>query len=422
MKINKIYVGSWYPRTVFHFNELYEFLKDGTSHLALDKNKIKSLRDSINPTDISLDDFLGRRMLNARFDKYHFENHESGLMLLSCDCVDVVDFKKEMISLSGFAFKKVFPSFSYLYSLGAPIPKVFSAMKSVMPYVFFVEDASREEIFSFFEENGFNVLKEVKNNKIEVFYSKSFVVIKGDQKTAENLIREGLYYINDAENQFQRILDLHRFVWSEVSDIKSSQKIKYKNLPETRDLIMEINSEVVFFKSRIEQLDNILKIQSSRVKNLFDEENDPVWGYVSDRFNSLTDSGEYIKSLWTMTDDYLKGSLDLVSLVYQESSAKQINILQFIFIISAVASIIALGSIYGFDYYALGPSGEQILTNKAISFSVTDLIKLGVPAVVVGVLFYGLFNLVYRHFSSSRISNPNLIANKEFEKIKKMLN
>lgn len=422
MKIKKIYVGSWYPRTVFHLNEMHDFLLNGTSHLSLDVNKLKSLRSSLYPNDVLVDDCLGRRVLRAKFDKYDFENHEGGLMLLSCSYVDSPNVKDEMKSLSDFAFKKIFSSFGYLYSLGAPIPKVFSAMKSVMPYVFVTEGATREEVSSLFSENGFSILKEIKNDKVEFYYGKSFVVINGDLEEAENIIREGLYYLNDTENQFQRILDLHRFIWNEVNDIKSSKKIKYKNLQETRDLIMEINAEVLFFKSRIEQLDNILRVQSGRVNQIFDEENDPIWGYVSNKFSSLVDSSEYIKSLWVMTEEYLNGSLELISLVYQESSTRQINILQFIFIISAVASIVALGSIYGFDFYTLGSAGEQVLTNKAVSFSITDLTKLGIPTVIIGVAFYGLFNFIYRHFSSSKISNPNLIANKEFEKIKKMLN
>lgn len=419
MKINKVYVGSWYPRTMFHLNELYEFLSEGTSHLSLDPNKVKDLKASLDPKEVVLEQTSGEKIVHAKFDKYDFEGRESGLYLFSCCCIESDKVTEEMENLSNLAFKKVFSSFNYLYSLGAPIPKVFSAMKSVMPYVFTVSNIAKGEVELFLEEHNQKIIKKFKNKDIEIYYGKTIIIINGDPKLAEEIINEAIYYIHDAESQFQRILDLHRFIWDEVTQIKLSNKIKYKDLAATRDLIMEIDSEVIFFKSRIDQIEKILKVQLSKID---DKNIDSVWGNIRMGFNSVIDSGDYIKSLWEMTNNYLNSATELVSLVYAESSKKQINALQFIFVISAVASVMALGSIGGFNLSILDNSGVQLLEGEAISFSILYFFKMAGIALLTGTGVYILWNYLYRYFAGTKISNPSLVSSKEFERIKKMLN
>lgn len=418
MKIKKIYVGSWYPRTLFHLNELHKFLSDGTSNLSLDKEKLHKLKKELNPQNVELKQDLGQSLLTAKFEEYNFESHENGLTLLSLKDVSLNNVDKSMAKLSEFAFKNVFASFGYLYSQGAPIPKLFSAMKSVMPYTIITEGMSKEDVIYFLKKKGQSILKEFKNKKIAIYYGETVVIINGDINLAESIVQECIYYLHDAESQFHRILNMHRFIWEEVSAIKSKKVIKYKDLSTTRDLVMEIESEVVFFKSRIEQLDNILKAQAARVASL-SKSNDPVCFGFLDGFKALIASGAYVRSLWSMTEDYLAGASKLISTVYQESSNKQMNALQFIFIISAVASILALGSVAGFDIIGFLNNGSIRAT--AISFSWKDFFRLGGMAIGSGISIYILWSIAYSNLAGSKISDPSVMANSELEKIKKMI-
>ena len=418
MNFNKIYVGSWYPRTLFHLNELYHFLDKGETELSLDKDHLDKLRERLSPKKVSLNQDLGQSYLLADFDKYSFESKENGLTVMSLSNFDNDNLEEEMAELSEFAFKNVFSSLSYLFSLGAPIPKVFTALKSVMPFVLVTENSKKEEIESFLKEKGQKICKEFENKDIQVYYGETIVVINGDAKKADDMVKECIYYLHDAESQFHRILNMHRFIWEEVSSIKSAKVIKYKDLSHTRDLIMEIESEVVFFKSRIEQLDKILNSQLKRVERISDENDVICLGFI-DGFNDLIDSGNYIKSLWTMTEDYLSGASKLVSTVYQESSNKQINTLQFVFIISAVAAILSLGAMVHTDVY-LTTSGNNV-TGITRSFDFRDLFQLGGLSVIVGSLIYFIWGKLYQNFAGSKISDPKIIANEKLEKIKKML-
>ena len=44
MKIDRIYIGGWFQRTMLQLTEIYDFLRDKKSHLKLDQEKIISNR------------------------------------------------------------------------------------------------------------------------------------------------------------------------------------------------------------------------------------------------------------------------------------------------------------------------------------------------------------------------------------------
>lgn len=47
MKIEKIYVGGWFQRTMLQLTEIYDFLREGTSQLQLDPEKLIELRKNL---------------------------------------------------------------------------------------------------------------------------------------------------------------------------------------------------------------------------------------------------------------------------------------------------------------------------------------------------------------------------------------
>src|SRR3989344_1094938 len=47
MNIQKIYIGGWFQRTTLHLSEIYDFLKEAKSELALDQEKLRSLCDAL---------------------------------------------------------------------------------------------------------------------------------------------------------------------------------------------------------------------------------------------------------------------------------------------------------------------------------------------------------------------------------------
>lgn len=48
MKIKSVHVGGWFQRTMLQLTEIYDFLRDGTSKLELDPEKLQELRKNLN--------------------------------------------------------------------------------------------------------------------------------------------------------------------------------------------------------------------------------------------------------------------------------------------------------------------------------------------------------------------------------------
>jgi len=58
-----------------------------------------------------------------------------------------------------------------------------------------------------------------------------------------------------------------------------------------------------------------------------------------------------------MTESHVQATQKLLDSLYQESAKKQLNVLQVIFVISALASVMAMGSISGFSFKAYDSTG-----------------------------------------------------------------
>jgi hypothetical protein len=52
MKVEKIYIGGWFQRTMLHLTEIYDFLREGTSKLNLDKKKLLTYREALGITSV----------------------------------------------------------------------------------------------------------------------------------------------------------------------------------------------------------------------------------------------------------------------------------------------------------------------------------------------------------------------------------
>lgn len=420
IEIKKIFIGSWYSRTQLHLGELHLFLAEGRSHLSLSKEKLLKYKKELSPSAVSIIKKNGYEVLVAKLGKYDLEYHENGLVLVSIN-LSHGEIKREMKYLADFTLNKMFEAFGFLYSQGAPIPKIFIALKSVLPYVILTEEATKQEIESFFGEHNEEIQQKINNGESAIYCGKSLIVINGSAKNNIDLVRT-FYLLNDAKGQFQKVLDLHRFIWEEVDKVKSKGKIRYRDLSLNRDTLMEINNEIIFFKSRLEQVDTVLKNESYECAKMIKlKADDKITLHFMESFESLKRTSNYIKNLWSMTENYVSNTFNLINLLYQEGTQKQLNILQFIFVISAIASIIAMGSVYGFEINLFDKSGLSVLHGESISFAFFDLLRFGGTAILAGSVLYFLFTLIYNKVAASRITDPRLIENKEFGKIKKML-
>ncbi|MEI7619953.1 MAG: hypothetical protein WCJ57_00070 [Candidatus Falkowbacteria bacterium] len=410
MKINNIYAGSWVPRTTLHLDEFYHFLSEGKSHLNLNDKELKALNANLNIHDLKLSE--NGQMIVAKMDKLDFKYYEDGLIIT---CKQVTDLKKDFKYLGDFSVNNLFKAFSYVYSVGAPIPKIFTAIFSVLPFIVTVSEAKPSDVEKLFLTKNEKIHKVINGDNEQIYFGEELIVINS-QKDDLELIKN-LIFIEDCRSQFNKILNLHRFIWEEVDKIKHQKKLPYNNLPITRDTLMELNNEVLFLSSRLSQIKFLLAGKKDLINIL---SNKKIKEYLNDNFYSLEQTGGYLSDLWTMTESHVRSTQELITSLYQESTQKQLNILQIIFIVSAVASIIALGSIYGFDFKAYDGAGNLMAYGSTVSFTFFDLARFGFSALGLGLSIYVIFFFVYNKISYSKISSGDSLQDKELRNIKKM--
>ncbi|MBU0761785.1 MAG: hypothetical protein KKD39_02065 [Candidatus Altiarchaeota archaeon] len=124
---------------------------------------------------------------------------------------------------------------------------------------------------------------------------------------------------------------------------------------------------------------------------------------VYDSFKRLRYDFNYLGPLWS---DVLLKTLDNLEFIVnarfelQESietrkEESEMKLLQAIFLIGVIASILALGAMPGAKIMLYHPDGTLAATGVMQSFSFEDFITYGIGAIVFSILFFAAFNTLY---------------------------
>ncbi len=112
-----------------HLSEIYDFLKDGCSSLNLDKEKLSSLQKSLGI------DSLEMKIADLDFIRYTAKEnidvkiYEDGLIVLGSN--EIKDATASIAMLTAYYETALSNSISYIFSLGAPIPKKLTDIKTI---------------------------------------------------------------------------------------------------------------------------------------------------------------------------------------------------------------------------------------------------------------------------------------------------
>lgn len=146
MTIEKIYIGGWFQRTTLQLSEIYDFLRDGSSKLALDKKKLVKLHDALDLSEIDYGvDGLEYLKFSTRVG-VNVKVFEDGLIVLNDANVTEFSLFNDIDALANYYENKLSPALSYLFSLGAPIPKELANIETVFPYFIVLNNSKKEDI------------------------------------------------------------------------------------------------------------------------------------------------------------------------------------------------------------------------------------------------------------------------------------
>jgi hypothetical protein len=373
MEIKRVYIGGWFQRTTLHLSEIYDFLRDGTSALALDPRKLLELRQAlaIESTELKTEglDFLSA----VAKDGVTVKICEDGLIALHREYHGGEELEADIKILTGYYEEKLSPAFSYLFSLGAPVPKELANIKTIYPYFVVVEHASREEIAALLEKFDEKQYLEVIEDGFDLFRGDKFYIIhikSEEMKHAERFIEEQIF-LREFKGQLHRYLNLHRIIWERIAEVKERGKIKGKEIGTFRDTVEGYAKTINLIEARMGQMDTYLHTRE-RIAHA-DESLKGFSSAIEYRYETLGDTLSYVQKIWTMTKNYVNSSLELFSTLQAQATQNSVKNLTVVTSMGVGATLIGLFTtsaptftLFGFWYFvilaAIGYSADKVTT------------------------------------------------------------
>lgn len=342
MKIEKIYIGGWFQRTMLHLTEVYNFIKDGESYLRLDKKKLLNYRDGLEIAEL--------RFGTSGFEFIEFQTRngltvkivEDGLIMLSSSVPDADKMQDKIDELAKYYEERLSPAINYLFSLGAPVPKELANIKTVYPYFVVFDNAPGQELQDLLTNIDRQRYFDYNNDNFEVKRGEKYYFVNNKRKSfnqIEKYIEEQIF-VREFKGQLHRYLDLHRIIWGKIATVKERASIKGKDIVEFSSHIDDYAKTINLIESRIVQMESYLETRERIAKANVDSKD--FLDAIEYRYETLGDTLAYIQGLWEMTKNYVKSAQNLFGDLQQEITQKSLKNLTVITTLGVLVSVINL--------------------------------------------------------------------------------
>lgn len=342
MKINNVYIGGWFQRTMLQLSEIYDFLREATTKLALDQDKLIEYRKNLQ---------IGRIDYGVQGEEYiefttalniKVKIFEDGLIILNNHNASEDTLFADIDALTDYYETKLSPAFSYLFSLGAPVPKELAHIETVYPYFVVTDKATKEEMNTLLTRTDKQKYFEFDNEKYDVIRGDVYYFINNKKAEAENIERyiEEQIFIREFKGQLHRYLNLHRIIWEKIDNVKDRASVKGADIVSFNTKLESYAKTITLIEGRINQMSTYLPTREKIAKS--DKELVEFLNISGYRYETLKDTLDYIKYLWSMTKNYVSSAQKLFNGLKSDVSNKSINSLTLVTSMSAGASVIGL--------------------------------------------------------------------------------
>ena len=233
MTIQKIYIGGWFQRTTLHLTEIWDFLKHGKSNLDFPKEKLDEARNTLSLDKVSRESGPLEYILAKTDKEISYRIYEDGLIILE---KDFRSLKNDFEAIRDYYDNKLSKALSIIFSKGAPVPKELANIKTILPYIITVTDATKEEAEKIFKDSSEDVYSVLTTKNIEVYRSPGIILINNLKD--ENLLREIIesqIFFREFKSQLHRYLAIHRTLWEKIKTIKERGEIKGTDIDSLRN-------------------------------------------------------------------------------------------------------------------------------------------------------------------------------------------
>jgi len=373
MKIDSLYIGGWFQRTMLQLSEVYDFLRSGESQLKLNKKKLLELRKNLDIGSVEYG-VAGEEFVSfTTSELLRIKIFEDGLITVGSDKVSEETLFSDVEHLKDYYEQKLSPAINYIFSLGAPVPKELAHIENIFPYFVVCNNATREDIAE--------LLSKTERQKYFEFDNKNYSVLRGDKyyfinnkKTSKAKIEryiEEQIFIREFKGQLHRYLNLHRIIWEKIDNVKDRAKVRGSDVVKFSTKLEGYAKTVTLIDGRIRQMSTYISTRERIAKQ--DKELEDFLAISGYRYETLRNTLEYIKDLWDMTRNYVASAQKLFDGIKQDVTSSSINSLTIVTSMSAGAAILDLftesepsftsfGFIYFFVLAFIGWAATKLLS------------------------------------------------------------
>lgn len=386
MKISNVYIGGWFQRTMLQLTEIYDFLRECKSKLDLDPEKLAEYRKNLG---------IGRIDYGVSGEEYirfttsyniTVKIFEDGLIVLNNTNVSEDTLFADIDHVTDYYENKLSPAFSYLFSLGAPVPKELANIETVYPYFIICDNATDAELTDTLSRTEKQKYFEFRNENYDVVRGDKYYFINNKKKSFENIERyiEEQIFIREFKGQLHRYLNLHRIIWEKIDTIKEKINIKGSEIIKFTTKLDGYAKTINLIDGRINQMGTYISTREKIAKS--DPELAQFLAISGYRYETLRDTLDYIKYLWDMTQTHVSSAQKLFNSVKSDVTSRSVDSLTLVTSMSAGASIIGLltnsapditifGVAYFFALALLGYSSTKILgaISRRRKYEVSDI-------------------------------------------------
>ena len=344
MKIERIYIGGWFQRTMLHLTEIYDFLREGTSRLGLNKKKLTDLHLALDIETLQFNTDGFEYVTFTTKSGISLKIFEDGLIVLNNAVSSTETLFSEVEELAKYYETKFSPAISYLFSLGAPVPKELANIQTVYPYFVVLRNASKTEIQELLAKTDKQKYYEYNNANFDVLRGDKYFFINKKTKSADKIERyiEEQIFIREFKGQLHRYLNLHRIVWEKIDAVKEKAKVKGKDIMAFNSKIEGYAKTINLVDARINQMGTYLRTREKIAKTDVDFKD--FLDIMEYRYETLGDTLAYIQHIWSMTKNYVNSAKALFSGLQDEITQKAIGNLTVVTSMGVGASLLSLFS------------------------------------------------------------------------------
>ena len=326
----KVYFGGWYQRTTLHLTELYDLFAFGKSQLSLIPEKLTSLKSDLDFNTVERQyDFL-EYILAKTNSGITLKYYEDGLYVLETETDDI---QAGQALLEDYYNHKLSPAVSYIFSLGAPTPKVLANIQTVHPTITTTSGKIDLEKFG-------PIYSKISSQGITVYKTPEFIFITGPaskKDILESLVGMQIFF-REFKDQMEKYLNIHRSIWEEISSLRNQEYITGRQVSGLISKLENYQYTINLISSRINQMTVYINTRASIAEKLaIVEDLSVLFRY---KFEGLADTHKYIQELWNMTIRYLNDSLTIVRSIEAKTLNTSIQSLQIITSIGVFSGII----------------------------------------------------------------------------------